>query len=132
MSDPGSVVREFLQRLERHDARGALTLLDPDIVWRNTGMPTLRGRRVSGTLLDMENRGIGFAARMHHLAADGDVVLTERTDVLRYARFETSFWVCGTFEIRDNRIVLWDDHFSWGALVRSSVRGLLHMPFASR
>lgn len=132
MSDPASVVRQFLQLLEQRDAPGALALLDDDIVWRNTGLPTLRGRRVTGALLDMEKRGIGFAVRMHHLAADGPVVLTERTDVLTYRRVETAFWVCGTFEVRDGRIVLWDDHFSWGNLLRSSAVGLLRAPFASR
>lgn len=130
MSDPASVVREFLRLLEEPDARRAVTLLDPDIVWRNTGMPAMRGKRVTGALVDMDKRGIGFEARMHHLAVDGNVVLTERTDVLRYARFETSFWVCGTFEVRDGLIVLWDDHFSWGNLLRSSLVGLARAPFA--
>jgi limonene-1,2-epoxide hydrolase len=87
---------------------------------------------VTGALLDMEKRGIGFAVRMHHLAADGPVVLTERTDVLTYRRFETAFWVCGTFEVREGRIVLWDDHFSWGNLLGSSVVGLLRAVPASR
>jgi limonene-1,2-epoxide hydrolase len=132
MSDPASVVRQFLQLLEQGDAAGAVALLADDIVWRNTGMPTMRGRRVTGALLDMEKRGIGFAVRMHHLAADGPIVLTERTDALRYRRVQTSFWVCGTFEVRDGLIVLWDDHFSWGNLLRSSVGGLLRAPFASR
>jgi limonene-1,2-epoxide hydrolase len=124
MSDAASVVRQFLQLLEQGDAPGALALLGDDIVWRNTGMPTMRGRRVTGALLDMERRGIGFRVRMHHLAADGPIVLTERTDVLAYGRFETAFWVCGTFEVHDGLIVLWDDHFSWGNLAASSLRGL--------
>jgi limonene-1,2-epoxide hydrolase len=99
--------------------------LSEDVVWRNTGLPTVRGRRVGGMLRDMERRGIGFEARLHHIAADGDIVLTDRTDVLRYKRWESAFWVCGTFEVRDGRIVLWDDHFSAGNLLVASVKGLV-------
>jgi limonene-1,2-epoxide hydrolase len=80
----------------------------------------------------MEKRGIDFEARMHHAAAAGEFVLTERTDVLGHGRFETEFWVCGTFRVRDGLIVLWDDHFSWGNLVRSSLLGLVRAPFSRR
>lgn len=119
------VVRLFLQLLEDGDAEGAVALLSEDVVWRNTGLPTVRGHRVAGMLRDMERRGIGFEARLHHIAADGDIVLTDRTDVLRYKRWESAFWVCGTFEVRDGLIVLWDDHFSAGKLLAASVKGLV-------
>jgi limonene-1,2-epoxide hydrolase len=130
MPDPSStsekVVRDFLALLERPDTEAAARLLHDDVEWRNTGMPTFRGsKRVGGMLRDMERRKIRFAARMHHAAATGGVVLTDRTDVLGIGRWETSFWVCGTFEVVDGRIRLWDDHFSWGALARGSVLGLV-------
>lgn len=102
-----------------------MDLLAPDVVWRNTGMPTFRGPKVAGMLRDMERRGIGFRAEIHHIAGDGDVVLTDRTDYLRYRRWEAGFWVCGTFEVRDGRLCLWDDHFSMGNVVAASIRGLV-------
>jgi limonene-1,2-epoxide hydrolase len=124
MSEPRDVVRRFLALLEAGQADEAVTLLAPSVVWRNTGMPTFRGRRVGAMLRDMERRRIGFEARIRHIASDGPVVLTERTDVLRYKRWETSFWVCGTFEVRDGRIELWDDHFSMGNVLAASLKGL--------
>jgi limonene-1,2-epoxide hydrolase len=126
-TDPGSeqTVRDFLRHLEAADTEAALALLDDDVEWRNTGLPTVRGRRVRGMLRDLERRGVGFAVTVHHAAASDGIVLTERTDVLRYGRWESSVWVCGTFEVRDGRIVLWDDHFSWGNLLGSSVTGLV-------
>jgi limonene-1,2-epoxide hydrolase len=125
MSEPRDVVLRFLALLEAGQADEAVALLSPAVVWRNTGMPTFRGARVSAMLRDMERRRIGFEARIRHIAADGHVVLTERTDVLRYKRWESSFWVCGTFEVRDGRIELWDDHFSMGNVLAASLRGLL-------
>ena len=74
------------------------------MVWRNTGLPTITGRKVGGMLLDAETRGLTVDITIHHAAADGDVVLTDRTDVLRKGKWETSFWVRGTFEVRDGKI----------------------------
>jgi limonene-1,2-epoxide hydrolase len=125
MSEPVLVVRRFLALLETGRADEAVSLLSSDVVWRNTGMPMFRGQRVATMLRDMERRGIGFAARIRHIAADGDIVLTERTDVLRYKRWESAFWVCGTFEVRGGRIVLWDDHFSMGNVLAASLKGFL-------
>jgi limonene-1,2-epoxide hydrolase len=124
MSDAESVVREAFRLIEIGDTDGALELLDPEVEWRNTGLPTVRGKRAHGMLKDMERRGIKLSVQLHHLAADGDVVLTDRTDVLTYGRWTSSFWVRGTFEVRDGKIVLWDDAFSWGDFLSSSVLGL--------
>jgi limonene-1,2-epoxide hydrolase len=124
MTDPETVVRRFFELLNKEDAAAAAELLADDVEWRNTGMPTIRGaRRVGGLLRDMEPRRISFSAELHHVAASGDVVLTERTDHLGRGRFASDFWVCGTFRVEDGRIVLWDDHFSWGNALTGFARG---------
>src|SRR4051794_16480605 len=125
MNDEISVVRGFLTLLEHGQADAAVELLDPQVIWKNTGMPTFAGRKVGGMLVDMQRRRIGFRVDLHHVASDGPVVLTERTDYLSYRRWESAFWVCGTFEVHDGLITLWDDHFSPGNLFASSVKGLI-------
>lgn len=127
MSDSAAVVREFLSLLENGRAAEAVQMLTDDAQWRNTGLPTLRGRRVRRILLDLERRNIRFRADMHHLAADGDVVLTDRTDFLRIGRWEASFWVCGTFRVRDGKVELWDDHYAMGNVLAGSLVGLVSM-----
>ena len=124
MDDSESVVRKVFTLLEDGDADAAVELMDPEIEWRNTGLPTFRGARVHDMFRDMVRRGFGFRVELHHVAADGDVVLTDRTDVLTYGRWSASFWVRGTFELREGRIVLWDDAFSWGDFISASVLGL--------
>jgi limonene-1,2-epoxide hydrolase len=124
---PEELVRTFLERLAAGDVEGTIELLDADVVWKNTGMPTFRGARVHGMLRDMKQRGIGFAVEWHHVAANDDVVLTDRTDAITAGSWETSFRVRGTFEVRDGRIVLWDDSFSWLELVQSGALGLVKM-----
>ena len=123
--DAGTVVRTCLEALQAGDSEEALALLSPDVEWRNTGLPAIRGHRAHQALRDMARRGIGFEVVLHHLAVDGDVVLTDRTDVLSFRRFRMKFWVCGTFVVRDGQVVLWDDHFSPTNFVGAAARGLL-------
>jgi limonene-1,2-epoxide hydrolase len=112
-----AVVREFLEALAAPDAERAIALLDPDIEWRNTGLPTFRGKRVIGMLRDMVKRGVGFGVEIHAIAAKDDLVLTDRTDYLWKGPIKTGFWVRGTFTVRDGLITVWDDAFSLGNFV---------------
>jgi limonene-1,2-epoxide hydrolase len=122
--EPEQTVREFFRLLALPDTKAAIALLGDEVVWRNTGLPTITGRKVGGMLLDAEKRGLTVDITIHHAAADGDVVLTDRTDVLRKGKWQTSFWVRGTFEVHDGRITLWDDAFSWLDFTRGSLMGL--------
>ena len=127
-------VRDFLEHLARAETEAALALLDPEVEWHNTAMPTFRGKRVHQMIGDMERRGVGFDVRWHHVAATDDAgdletaaeatVLTDRTDVISYSGWETAFRVRGTFTVREGRITLWDDAFSWLELLGSGLAGL--------
>ncbi|MEZ0578513.1 limonene-1,2-epoxide hydrolase family protein [Nocardioides sp. MH1] len=123
-TDSATVVRAFFAAMEDRAFRQAMELTDPRIVWRNTSLPTVRGKLVGRLVKGMDRSWMGFRADIHHVAADGDVVLTERTDYLRIGPIEIDFWVCGTFELVDGRIVLWHDHFSWGNVLMGTLRGL--------
>ena len=124
--DPASTVRAFFAAMEDRAVAQALELTDARIVWRNTSLPTVKGRMVGRILRGCDRDWVGLRADFHHVAASGDVVLTERTDYLRLGPLEIDFWVCGTFAFGpDGRIVLWHDHFSWGNVLGGVVRGVL-------
>ena len=122
--DAITTVREFFAALEIGAVEEALDLLHPDVVWKNTSLPTVGGGLTRKILRGLNRDTIGFAAEMHHIVADGDFVLTDRTDILRVGPLRIAFWVCGTFELRDGRIILWDDHFSWENFLRGTAVGL--------
>lgn len=129
--DSITTVREFFAALEIGAVSEALELLHPDIVWKNTSLPDVRGeRRVAQLLRGLNRDRFGFAAIMHHIAADGPIVLSDRTDILRIGPVKISFWVAGTFELRDGRIILWHDHFSWENFLRGAVAGAWKAVFA--
>jgi limonene-1,2-epoxide hydrolase len=118
------VVQDFLGALERLDIDAVVALLDPDVVYQNVPFPPARGRdEVSRQLRLFERYGSGFEVRWHNVAANGSVVLTERTDVITIGRVSGAFWVCGTFEVRNGRILLWRDRFDFADFTWSFVRG---------
>jgi limonene-1,2-epoxide hydrolase len=90
-------------------------------------MPPLRGERVGQVLRDLDRRGIRLEVEWRNVAADGDVVLTDRTDVIGAGDWSTTFRVRGTFRVREGRIVLWDDAFSWAEALGSGAVGLFRM-----
>ena len=123
-TDPKALVTEFLDALQRLDLDAALALTTDDLVYQNVPLPPTRSREAARRLLATFIRpGAAFEVKMINIAADGDVVLTERTDVLTAGRWSAAFWVCGTFEIRDGRIALWRDRFDYADFTVASLIG---------
>ena len=124
--DPQAVVEGFLAAMMAGDADGALDLVHDDILYVNVGLPALRGRRqVEKVLRGLDRPSMGFEVYLHAISAEGATVLTERTDVLRFGRFRSQFWVWGRFDVRDGKVVLWRDAFDFVDIVRANLRGLL-------
>lgn len=124
MNDPTAVVTAFLHALERFDIDEALGYAAEDIVYQNVPLPPARGKQAfAKQMRGMAKYGTGFEGRIHNIAANGNVVLTERTDVLKVKKWEAAFWVCGTFEVRDGKIVLWRDYFDWTTVAAAGIKG---------
>jgi limonene-1,2-epoxide hydrolase len=49
--------------------------------------------------------------KVHHIVADANVVLTERTDIFVLPNKTIELPVMGTFEVRDGKISAWRDYF---------------------
>ena len=126
------VVLDFLQLLQAGDVDAAVELLDPDVAYTNVSLPTIRGRERVGQALGraLGRPRVGFEVVVHHVASDGDVVLTDRTDVLVYGKVRVSFWVYGRFVVRDGLITVWRDSFDWLNITAATVRGLASALFA--
>jgi limonene-1,2-epoxide hydrolase len=126
VEDPIAVVEGFLAAMAAGDAAGAAALIDDDILYVNVGLPKIRGRReVEKVLHGLDRPSIGFEVYLHAISAEGNVVLTERTDVLRFGKVRAQFWVWGRFEVVDGKITLWRDSFDFWDILRASLRGLV-------
>ena len=76
-------------------------------MWQNVGWLTLQGRARIVKILRRGQGRVGFEVKIHRIAADGDTVLTERTDAIVIGPLRLQFWVCGVFEVhaRANHVV---------------------------
>ncbi|RVW10562.1 epoxide hydrolase [Prescottella agglutinans] len=116
------VVEDFFAALTDMDVERACRYLAPDVVWQNITLPTLRGLPAVRRALAFANRpALRFEAVMQNIASDGETVLTERIDTLFVGPLRSTFWVCGTFVLRDGRIAVWRDRFSWGNVAVGTV-----------
>ena len=123
--DNAHTVEVLLTALEDQDIDGAGAVLDENLVYENVGFPTIRGRaRAMKLFRGMQGRA-GFGVKIHRIAVNGPVVLTERTDVLVFGPVRLQFWVCGVFEVTDGRITLWRDYFDMFDFTKALVRGVL-------
>lgn len=124
---PADVVVEFLEAWGRSDLDRVLELVTEDLEYVNVSLPTIRGRDRLETLARpiMRPDRVRFRAYLHHIATDGDVVLTDRVDELTFRRFASRFWVYGRFVVRDGQIAVWRDSFDWLDVTIGILRGLL-------
>lgn len=129
MSDSIEVVKKFLASKHTWDdwmatVASSCTI---DCVWSNTGSPTITGLE--------QMLAAARAARQHsavetmdievlHIAATGNIVLTERIDRLRAANGSliADLPIMGAFEVTDGKIGRWSDYFDPGAVSDAASR----------
>jgi limonene-1,2-epoxide hydrolase len=125
------VVETFLYALQDEDFDTVDRSLADTVEWQNVGFPTIRGReRIVGMMRRAEGR-MGFEVKIHRIAAEGNAVLTERTDAMVFGPLRIQFWVCGVFEVHAGRITLWRDYFDTLDFLKGTVRGVAATVFPS-
>lgn len=110
---PIRVVETFLAALERQDRDTAALYLHDDVVYQNVPLPPHVGKgAVLRALKAFERVVTEFQVKMRNIAERDGVVLTERVDILSGPLLYLDIWVCGTFEVKGGKIVLWRDYFN--------------------
>lgn len=90
-------------------------LMADDIVYHNIPMPVIRGVPATRAFF----AGFPFVEAefvVHALAADGDIVMTERTDRFRFGDNWLELPVMGICEVADGKIAKWRDYFDMGQM----------------
>jgi limonene-1,2-epoxide hydrolase len=119
MSTPEEVVQEFCAAFATKDVDTISSLLADDVVYHNVGMAPAVGKEASVAMiqgfLDMAER---MTFDIHRIAANGDSVLTERTDTFTINGADSPVAVMGTFDLGDGKIVAWRDYFDMGLITK--------------
>ena len=119
MSTPEEVVQEFCTAFSNKDVDTIGKLLADDVVYHNVGMAPAVGKEASVAMiqgfLDMAEK---MTFQIHRIAANGDSVLTERTDTFTINGADSPVAVMGTFDLSDGKIVAWRDYFDMGLITK--------------
>ena len=126
-------VETLLYALQDEDYDAAGSVLADNVEWQNVGIPAINGRRRVMKIFRSGQGRMAFEVKIHRIAAEGNAVLTERTDALIFGPLRLHFWVCGAFEVHGGKITLWRDYFDFfDFLVKAPLRGLAGMLVPSR
>ena len=113
MADAAQVVRDFCELMVKRDAEALRGFFTDDAVYQNCGMPGTYGVDdiVANLAGQFEMFPDSYEYVVKNLAADGDVVLTERVDMIRTPSGVQGVPVMGTFVLRGGKIARWHDYW---------------------
>jgi limonene-1,2-epoxide hydrolase len=106
------IVEKFIAAWNTGDIDGAYGMMADDIVWHNIPMEPAVGIEGCKALFANFPPIEGIEWITHHIAANGNTVLTERTDKFLMGGKWRAIRVMGTFEINaEGKIAKWRDYF---------------------
>jgi len=109
---PIETIEAFIAAWGRYDLEAIYSFMDEDIVWEDVPLSTVNGiDQVRAKMASFPGvEACGFDT--HHIAANGNVVLTERTDWFEMQGKRRVIRVMGTFELNEHgKIARWRDYF---------------------
>ena len=112
MTDPIALVQQFCDAWPTGDVDALVDFFTDDATYHNIPMEAVTGKDAIKATIAGFAAGNQIEFRVLHIAAAGDVVLTERVDAFTLADGRTiELPVSGTFEIRGGKIAAWRDYF---------------------
>ena len=120
-SDNIDLVRRFCAAWNDIDIPAILGFFADDAVYHNMPIQPIQGRdAIKGVIEQFTTPFEHCPWEILHIAAAGDIVLTERVDRFVGADKKVELPVMGTFEIRDGKIAAWRDYFDLQAWARQA------------
>ncbi|MBI1402822.1 MAG: limonene-1,2-epoxide hydrolase [Porphyrobacter sp.] len=123
---PQATVEAFIARWNACDIDALMALCAEDIVYHNIPMEPVHGTTAMRAMVETFLADIARCEwQTHAIAANGNVVLTERTDgfVFKDGR-KAAIRVMGTFALDANgRIAAWRDYFDMAEFAREFATG---------
>ena len=111
-ADPIDVVTRFCKTWESVDIDALMEFFADDAVYHNIPIAPVSGKAMIRTTIEGFAGGVDkIEFDLLHIAAVGNVVLTERIDRFISPGKSIELPVMGTFEVVDGKIAAWRDYF---------------------
>ena len=112
MPSAEQVVRDFCAAASKRDPELLRSFLSDDVVYHNIPMEPAEGIEAAMAVITMfVGMGDSLEFEVHHLASNGNTVLTERTDRFTINGKPAALPVMGAFTVSDGKITAWRDYF---------------------
>lgn len=112
MADPISTVQAFCDSWAAGDLDATMAYFADDAIYHNIPTSPIQGvDAIRATIAAYTTGAESVEFRVDHIAAAGDVVLTERLDIFVFPHGRVTLPVSGTFELREGKIAAWRDYF---------------------
>ena len=110
--EPIDLVRNFCAAWSDGDLDALIDYFTDDATYHNMPIDPVTGKDAIRATIEGFTAGVDkIEFRVHNIAADGNVVLTERTDVFFAGARTIELPVMGTFEVAGGKIAAWRDYF---------------------
>jgi limonene-1,2-epoxide hydrolase len=109
---PIDLVRNFCAAWGAGDFDALLEYFTDDATYHNMPIDPVTGKDAIRATIEGFTAGVEkIEFRVHHIVADGNIVMTERTDAFFAGERTIELPVMGTFEVADGKIAAWRDYF---------------------
>ena len=109
---PIELVRRFCDEWGGGDLDAIVAYFTDDATYHNIPVDPVTGKDAIKTTIAGFTAGVDkIEFRVHNIAAEGNFVLTERTDVFVTPDKTIELPVMGTFEVDGDKIAAWRDYF---------------------
>ena len=116
---PTQIITDFIAAWDEFDLEKIYSFMADNIEWTDIPLSTVNGIPQVRAKMDAFPGVEACGFDMHHIAENGNVVLTERTDWFEMKGKRRTIRVMGTFELNDDgKIAKWRDYFDSAEFVR--------------
>ncbi|WP_006242948.1 nuclear transport factor 2 family protein [Mycolicibacterium tusciae] len=118
---PDALVTEFCKKWSSPDAAELASYFTEDGVYHNVPMDPVTGpAAIKEFIAGFTAAFDGIDFQVHRQVSDGNIVMNERTDVMRRKDGdEIALPVMGVFEVVGGKIVKWSDYFDMATVTKA-------------
>lgn len=118
---PDALVTEFCKKWSSPDAAELAAYFTEDGIYHNVPMdPVVGPEAIKEFIAGFTAAFDGIDFRVHRQVSDQNIVMNERTDVMRLKDGgEIALPVMGVFEVVDGKIIKWSDYFDMATVTKA-------------
>jgi limonene-1,2-epoxide hydrolase len=118
MTTPMECVQGIYDAFHALDLEGVYARLHDDVIYQNMAQEPVVGKQALRAMWSGFDHIDSLDLKIHHMIADGDVVMNERLDHLVLAGRDVFIPMAATFIVRDGKVISWREYYDLATMER--------------